>query len=170
MELRIRHTETLIDNLPISVLNATNEKESDFWSNLILRSLKPVSVRFQGQIEDMKESLRGLRNATLGVLFLVNIMWIVLLYTLQFPELEDYGLDSRGFQLLFLAVYGFIIIVQFVTLICHRIVTLVHYLGRIQPDEVISIEGAGEDDIELVGTLRYSRSRRYTVRRDTIRR
>ena len=87
----------------------------------------------------------------LGLLFLVNIMWIILLYTLEFPELEDYGLDSRGFQLLFLAVYGLIIIVQFITLICHRIVTLVHYLGRIQPNEVIKGQG---DTLEIVATIR----------------
>ena len=151
----------MVDNVPITYLSATNDKEDDFWSNLIHRTLKPISVRFQGQIEDMKTSLRGLRNATLGVVFLINIMWIVLLYTLTFPELEDYGLDSRGFQLLFLLVYGFIIVVQFFTLICHRIVTLVHYLGRIQPDEVIRLQ---DDEIELVGTLRYTRSRRYTLK------
>ena len=76
-------------------------------------------------------------------------MWIVLLYTLNFPELTDYGLDSRGFQLLFLVVYGFIIIVQFITLILHRIVTLVHYLGRIQPNEVMHNQS---ESIEVVRT------------------
>ena len=136
MERRIRHTETLIDNLPATDLVRTDKPEADFWSDLIRRTLKPVSVRFQGQIEDMKNSLLSLRNTTLGVLLLVNIMWIVLLYTLEFPELADYGLDTRGFQLLFLAVYGFIIIVQFLTLLCHRIITLMHYLGRTQPNEV----------------------------------
>ena len=136
MDLRIRHTETEIDNLPATSLESTNKNEADFWIALIHRNLKPVSIRFQGQVEDLKQSLRNLRNAALAVLFLINIMWILLLYTLNFPELQEYGLDSRGFQLLFLAVYGFIIIVQFVTLVFHRIVTLVHYLGRIQPNEV----------------------------------
>ena len=150
VELLIRHTETVIDNLPITVLGSTDKEEADFWTNLIHQGLKPVSVRFQGQVEDLKQSLRSLRNGTLAVLFLVNIMWIVLLYTLEFPELEDYGLESRGFQLLFLAVYGFIIIVQFLTLICHRIVTLVHYLGRIQPDEVIHDKN---ESIEVVRTI-----------------
>lgn len=137
MELRIRQTETQIDNLPVTILESTNKEEADFWTTVIHRNLKPVSVQFQGQVEDLKKSLRNLRNAVLAVLFLINIMWIALLYTLDFPELLDYGIDSRGFQLLFLAVYGFIIIVQFITLIFHRIETLVHYLGRIQPDEVM---------------------------------
>lgn len=137
MELRIRHTETAIDNLPVTVLESTNKEEADFWVGLIHRKLKPVSVQFQGQMEDLKKSLRNLRNAVLAVLFLINIMWIALLFTLDFPELSDYGFDSRGFQILFLAVYGFIIVVQLITLVFHRVVTLIHYLGRIQPDEVM---------------------------------
>lgn len=149
MELRIRHTETAIDNLPVTVLESTNKKEADFWVSLIHRNLKPVSVRFQGQVEDLKKSLRNLRNAVLAVLFLINIMWIALLFTLDFPELLDYGIDSRGFQLLFLGVYGFIIIVQFITLVFHRVVTLIHYLGRIQPNEVMQ---SRNESIEVVRT------------------
>ena len=137
VDRRIRATATIIENLPATDLSSTNADEAEFWIKLIDVKLKPVSVRFQGQIEDLKQSLRSLRNQMLAMLFLVNIMWILLLYTLNFPELEDYGLDSRGFQLLFLAVYGFIIVVQFITLLCHRLVTLVHYLGRTQPNEVI---------------------------------
>ena len=135
MELRIRETETQIDNLPVKDISSTEET---FWNQEDIRKvLKPVSVHFQGQVKDLKQSLRSLRNTALGVLFLVNIMWIVLLYSLSFPELENYGLDKRGVQLLFLAVYSFVIIVQFVALVCHRLVTLVHYLGRTKPEEVI---------------------------------
>ena len=150
VELKIKFTETFIDNLRTTDLSVRSKEEADFWSDLIFQSLRPISVRFQGQIEDMKESLRSLRNITLGVILLINIMWIILLYTLRFPQLEDYGLDSRGFQILFLAVYSFIVIVQFITLVCHRIITLVHYLGRIQSDEINSAQDNG---IELVETL-----------------
>ena len=135
VELRIRETETQIDNLRIKDIS---EEETLFWNRKdINKVLKPVSVHFQGQVKNLKQSLRSLRNTALSVIFLVNIMWIVLLYSLSFPELEDYGLDKRGFQLLFLAVYSFIIFVQFVALVCHRVVTLVHYLGRTKPEEVI---------------------------------
>ena len=134
VELRIRQTETLIDNLPIKPIHS---KEEDFWNGKIIsKVLRPISVHFQGQVKDLKQSFRSLRNTVLGVIFLVNIMWIILLYSLNFPELEDYGFDKRGFQLLFLAVYSFIIIVQFLALLCHRMVTLVHYLGRTKPEQV----------------------------------
>lgn len=160
MELRIRHTETVIDNLQATILQNTNSEEADFWTDLILRKLKPVSVRFQGQVEDLKNSLRNLRNAVLAVLFLINVVWILLLYTLSFPELEDFGLDSRGFQLLFLAVYGFIIIVQFITLIFHRIVTLIHFLGRIQPNEVTVNDN---EPLEIVKTCEVTRDGNNTA-------
>lgn len=154
VELRIRRTATTIENVLDTDICSTKVNEADFWEKLIDVKLKPVSVRFQGQIEDLKQSLRGLRNQILALLLLVNIMWIILLFTLEFPELEDYGLDSRGFQLLFLIVYGFIIIVQFITLLCHRIVTLVHYLGRTQPSEVM--RPSNRDELVLVETCELS--------------
>ena len=134
MELKIRETETKIDNLSV---NEISLEEAEFWKENIRKVLKPISVHFQGQVKDLKQSLRSLRNTVLGVIFLINIMWIVLLYSLSFPELEKYGFNKRGFQLLFLAVYIFVIIIQFIALICHRVVTLVHYLGRTKPEEVI---------------------------------
>lgn len=124
VELKIKQTEIQIDNLPIEVILSTEE---DFWNEKsISEVLRPISVYFQGQlmIKDIKQSLRSLRNTVLDVIFLINIMWIILLYSLSFPELEDYGFDKRGFLLLFLAVHGFIILVQFLALLCHRMVTL----------------------------------------------
>lgn len=142
VELRKKETATQIDNLSETDISSdqNNKTEAKFWMKLVKNKLKPVSVHFQGQIKDLKQSLRSLRNTILGVLFLVNVTWIILLYSLTFPELENYGLDKRGIQLLFLAVYSFVIIVQFFALICHRVVTLVHYLGRTQPRDVINDE------------------------------
>ena len=97
VELKIKQTEIQIDNLPIEVILSTEE---DFWNEKsISEVLRPISVYFQGQlmIKDIKQSLRSLRNTVLDVIFLINIMWIILLYSLSFPELEDYGFDKRGF-------------------------------------------------------------------------
>ena len=101
--------------------------------------MKPDTVRFT-PIADLKADLKSLRNSVLAILLLVNLMWIILLYTLEFSQLIDYGLESRAFQTLFLGVYGIIIVIQFITLLCHRAVTLVHYLGRTQPTEIIGHE------------------------------
>ena len=113
------------------------KKEKDFWNDLIKdRQLKPISEQFVSQ-EKVKKSLRSLRNFSLAVLFFVNIMWVIVMYTVQFPRLELYGLNDRAFQLLFLAVYSFIIIIQFIAMIFHRVITLIHYFGRITYKEAL---------------------------------
>ena len=143
MELRIRNTESEIGKLEHSKLDSS---EAEFWIKLINQNLKPVSIQFQGQVEDLKKSLLSLRNAVLAGLFFINIVWIILLYTLEFPQLQDYGLDTRGLHLLFLAVYGLIIVIQFITLVLHRIVTLIHYFGRLQLKVTRDMDDFTEDD------------------------
>ena len=98
-----------------------------------------MTVRFT-QIDDLKAMLKTLRNTVLAILLLVNLVWIILLYTLTIPQLVQYGLEPRAFQTVFLLVYGIIIVVQFVTILCHRAVTLAHYLGRTQPNEIVGPE------------------------------
>lgn len=127
------HTKGIIENVHDVPMN---EEEEQFWKDLIVKKLKPVSTQLTS-IEEVKQSLKSLRNSVLVVLFLVNIMWIIALYTVSFPRLADFGIDPRAFQLLFLFVYGFIIIIQFLMMICHRGITLVHYFGRIKPYLVV---------------------------------
>ena len=113
--------------------NATlNNSEEEFWNELIDEKLKPVELKFTHS-KNVQKSLESLRNSTLAILLLVNLMWIVLLSSLTFWQLELYEIDPRAFQLLFLAVYGVIIIIQFFTMLAHRAVTLIHYLGRVRP-------------------------------------
>ena len=131
----MRETVTLIDNLPIQAISL---EEVEFWNrDDIHKVLKPTSVHFQGQVKDLKQSLQSLRNTALGVTFLVNIIWIVLMYSISLPEFENYGFNKRGIQLLLLAIYSIVIAVQFIALICHRVVTMVHYLGSLKPDKII---------------------------------
>ena len=151
VDRKIRETKSTLEQLPEVDIATLNKDEARFWEGLIEHTLKPVTIRFT-QIGSIQQALRSLRNMVLILLLLVNCMWIILLFTLDFPQLTDYGLDPRGFQLLFLAVYGFIIIVQFITLLCHRAVTVVHYLGRIKPSEV-TLPEIIETDFEHVSFL-----------------
>ena len=128
-----RRTKNIIDGLVSSI--TLEEGEVDFWNDLIKRKLKPVSQKFT-ESKSVQKSLESLRNSTLALLLLVNLMWIVLLSSLTFWQLQIYEIDPRAFQLLFLAVYGIIIVIQFFTMLAHRAVTLIHYLGRIKPREV----------------------------------
>lgn len=103
--------------------------EYDFWLNLAENTLKPESANL-GKVEELKDKLRNLRNLALLVLLLMNIMWIVFLYTLVFPQLTQYNLPDRAFSLLFLAIFSVIIVIQFIAMMFHRFITLVHLLAR----------------------------------------
>jgi chitin synthase len=140
-ELSKRRTKNVLDDVtcyPMDDLEqegGTCIKESEFWEQLINQKLKPVSHKLT-QTGDIHKSLQSLRNMTLAILLLINMMWIILLASLTFWQLEQYGIDPHAFQLLFLAVYSLIILIQFFTMLAHRGVTLVHYLGRVKPREV----------------------------------
>ena len=123
-------TKTILQGVTVDSADAA---ECAFWESMldVGQPLRPIEASFKSDAE-LKEALKALRNATLAVLLLINIMWIVLLYTLQFPELVKYNLPSKAFEALFLAVYALIILVQFGAMIVHRGVTLVHYLARVE--------------------------------------
>jgi len=134
------------------------QQEYEFWKDLADNKLKPESANL-GKVEELKEKLNSLRNLCLLVLLLVNIMWIVFLYTLVFPELTDYNLPDRAFSLLFLSIFSIIILIQFGAMIFHRIETLVHLLARtklkhrrlegnwLQPSGVDTISRAHFDNV-----------------------
>ena len=114
------------------ISDTTSNDECLYWTEMldVGKPLRPLAASFKSESE-LKEGLRSLRNITLAVLLLINIMWIVLLYTLQFPELQKFNLPTKAFELLFLAVYALIVSVQFCAMILHRGVTLIHYLARV---------------------------------------
>ena len=101
-----------------------------FWKNILSKELKPVTFQLQQMSTDIGQKLKSLRNTTLAVGLLINIMWIILLYTVTFPHLKTYNLPEKAFQLLFLAVYGLIIVISFVAMLAHRCIMLMHFLGR----------------------------------------
>lgn len=90
--------------------------------------LVPESAIF-GAVEELKEKLEDLRNNTLMVFFVANAIWMIFLVTLIDQEhLKFLGTNVLG--LVFLCIYGFIITIQFLTLLWHRGVTLFHVLAR----------------------------------------
>ena len=124
------------------------DEESLFWANLSSNELEPVMFQMQQTSADIDQKLKTLRNTTLGIFLLVNIMWIVLLYTLTFPQLMDYHLPEKIFQLLFLAVYGLIFFISFVAMLAHRCIMLMHFLGR--PEVVKEAVAPNHEEFEFV--------------------
>jgi len=103
-------------------------EENEFWRRLVKKCLKPESANFS-KVDELKKKLTDLRNYSILVLLLTNIMWIVFLYTLAFPQLEKFNLPDKAFSLLFVAVFSLITIIQFVAMIFHRFATLLHVLA-----------------------------------------
>ena len=105
-------------------------EEESFWQGLADGILKPTPEHLT-KASELRNDLKLLRNYTLIALLIVNIMWLILLSIFTFNELEQVGLTASILSLLFLAAYGIIITVQFFAMIFHRVVTLSHYIARL---------------------------------------
>ncbi|XP_053391053.1 uncharacterized protein LOC123531044, partial [Mercenaria mercenaria] len=106
-----------------------NKKEKEFWVRLIKKALQPQSNAF-GSDKVLKEKLCALRNTWLISFGLSNILWLILIMTLSEKGhlLGVFGSNPVGFIVVLL--FGFILIIQFLAMICHRFSTLKHYLAR----------------------------------------
>lgn len=111
-----------------------DDEETRFWIDILRSKLEPVKASFITDT-DLKEKLRALRNTVLCVMLLINVMWIVLLFSLNIPISDRYKIPNQALTLLFLFLYTVILLVQFFAMIAHRCVTLVHYLARVGPGE-----------------------------------
>ncbi|XP_052786371.1 uncharacterized protein LOC128221808 [Mya arenaria] len=113
----------------IHKLRSINRDEYDFWDNLRNICLLPQSTAY-GLEEDLKAKLGDLRNAWLMVFAVSNALWMVLIYTLanQGELLSVAGSNPVG--LVVLVLFSFVLVIQFLAMILHRIGTLTHFLGR----------------------------------------
>ena len=134
VEIHINKTRVLMDKVHQLYLFQGGEddaKEDSFWKKLINKKLKPESSNL-GKVKEVKDDLKELRNYFLLVLLLANILWIAFLYSLTFEKLEKYNLPKRAFSLFFLIIFAIIVLIQFIAMICHRFVTLLHLLAGIR--------------------------------------
>uniref|UniRef100_K1QY68 Ankyrin repeat and SAM domain-containing protein 1A n=1 Tax=Magallana gigas TaxID=29159 RepID=K1QY68_MAGGI len=73
--------------------------------------------------------LQNLRNECLMISGIVNCLWIVIVMTLSRSiDLRIAGTDPLS--LIFLVVFGFILVLQFVCMLIHRFTTLCHFIAR----------------------------------------
>ena len=99
-----------------------------FLAGLRKACLVPESAIF-GAVEELKEKLEELRNSALVVFAIANAIWIIFLVTLIQQE-HLTVLDTNVLGLAFLAIYGTIQVIQFLTLLWHRGVTFFHVIAR----------------------------------------
>ncbi|XP_032230762.2 uncharacterized protein LOC5506512 [Nematostella vectensis] len=149
--------------------NQDDGMEFKFWKGLREACLLPESAIF-GAVTELKEKLEDLRDSILMVFAMTNAIWMILMVTLtKTPQLKVLGTDALG--LAFLAIYGFIIVLQFLTLIWHRLSTWCHMIARAPwtrgpykmawafSDENLVPEPT-QADLERVRRLRHKRRRR----------
>eukprot|EP00731_Ephydatia_muelleri_P007965 Em0004g303a len=110
-----------------NMLDTNSNGECLYWTELLGegKPLRPLAAKPDHKLE---KELKSLRNITLAFLLVINAMWVVLLYTLQFPELQYFNLPTKAFEVIYLAVYTLIVSVRFCALVIHRGITFIHYL------------------------------------------
>ena len=102
--------------------------EDEFWTRLRELRLLPESKAF-GQYSELANKLADLRNSALLCLIVANVVWIILIYTLT-EKTELDVIHTNPFGLAFLVVFGVILAIQFLTMLWHRVSTLLHFLAR----------------------------------------
>ena len=58
---------------------------------------------------------------------------MIILDTIEFVEIHDYiePFGVKMLELVFLSLYALLLFIQFVAMIIHRIITMVHYIGTL---------------------------------------
>ncbi|CAH1272482.1 CASKIN2 [Branchiostoma lanceolatum] len=105
-------------------------REYKFWNRVRDAALKQDYGVFNNNV-GLKEQLEELRNSWLIVLFVSNALWLTLILTLA-SQANLQVLDTNPLGLVFLVVFGFILIIQFLAMLVHRAWTVVHMLARIR--------------------------------------
>ena len=101
----IRNTRKAIDKIPCKSLEKDNMdggEEHRFWSGLRELCLLPEQAAFS-QSQELKEKLSELRDTSLGVLVVGNVLWLTFMLTVmnQGDVLTIFGSDFLSVGFLF---------------------------------------------------------------------
>ncbi|XP_059504833.1 chitin synthase chs-1-like [Stegostoma tigrinum] len=121
-----------------------DEEEIPFWNDLIELYLKPIEEDKEKQAEVEKE-LKSLRNKATFLFFIINTLWIVSTFFLQaigpeihikIPKILPNGTFSKSeiliiepLSFMFLVSFAGLLGIQFLTMLYHRITTLIHFIA-----------------------------------------
>ncbi|XP_072907200.1 chitin synthase chs-2-like isoform X2 [Hemitrygon akajei] len=121
-----------------------DENEIPFWNDLIEAYLKPIDEDKERQNE-ITRNLKSLRNKATFLFFIINVLWLVSTFFLQligpdihikipkilsngsFSESESLEVEPIGFM--FLISFAILLGIQFITMLFHRINTLIHFIA-----------------------------------------
>ena len=81
----IRRARDLVNKVQVSDIEHDNQdegKEYHFWKKLRAACLLPESAIF-GAVTELKEKLEDLRDSFLSVFAIANVMWMIIIVTLD---------------------------------------------------------------------------------------
>ena len=118
-----------------------DDGETNFWQKLIEKYLHPLAVDKVHETK-VKTDLITLRNNAAFLFFMVNFLWLFIIFLLQIvqDQLKDTlyiqvprpGRENKHFEPLsvaFLVFFALIILIQFVSMLFHRYGTFLHILA-----------------------------------------
>ncbi|CAN0125575.1 unnamed protein product [Lampetra fluviatilis] len=125
----------------IGRLSLLKEEERAFWSVVIAKYLKPLEENAEHKA-NVSKGLNKLRNKVTFVYFLINALWLVATMVLQLvgedlyiqiPQPSDPTQKEAvpPLSLVFLVIFTFILIVQFLAMLYHRVYTVLHFLSYV---------------------------------------
>ncbi|XP_062291365.1 chitin synthase chs-2-like [Scomber scombrus] len=137
----VRDLKSLSDDMHLQE-DTLNQEEEKFFEELQEKYLKPLVTDKETQ-EKIADDLRELRNKINFAFFIVNALWLVATFSLQFfgttltikiPKINlllekdgDITVEPIGFM--FILGFALSILIQFLTMFYHRIYTLIHYVA-----------------------------------------
>lgn len=126
---KIRQAKTALDKVPILQLAEESPEEYVFWDKLRKLCLLTEQGAFS-QSEELHSKLFELRNSAMVIFAVSNILWLVIMMALLFQGQKLTVLNSNFLSVAFLVIYAIIMIIQFITLLIHRIATWMHFVSR----------------------------------------
>ena len=129
-QMRIQKARAEIDKRPWLTLKRESKAEFGFWKKLREVCLLPEQAAFSSS-DELKSKLEELRNAALLMLGVSNIIWLTLMLSVmaQGKRLTILGTNFLGLS--FLILFTLVLVVQFITLLVHRVGTWIHLISRI---------------------------------------
>nr|AHX26704.1 chitin synthase [Owenia fusiformis] len=150
-----------IDFLGNGAINFLGKREIAFWRQLIRIYLHPLDEDKQHQ-DKIAQDLKNLRGNVVFGFSMLNLLWMIIIFQMQLmkEDLEDIfveipradGKPAERFEplgLVFLTFFAIILILQFVSMLCHRWGTLLHIVAITEIDwPFMRKHWKAEDDIQ----------------------
>ncbi|CAH1243309.1 RS1 [Branchiostoma lanceolatum] len=131
-EADIERVRYIVDQLQTSVMlepSSSRLNEALFWEALRAQCLDPELTTFN-EVDELKQALVDLRNGWLMVFAVANAIWLTLILVLT-SQSELAILGSNPIGLATALCFGVIQAVQFLAMLFHRGITLMHHTARI---------------------------------------